>query len=236
MPWQILYSGSNPAEVNMQRDRLLLDQLEHTQEPILHLYQWEGLCATYGYFLQLERHLDLTGVQAHALQLARRPTGGGIIFHVTDYAFSALVPASYAAFSVNTLENYAFINTIVSNAVAPFVGQAELLVEEQGPLDAHCSHFCMAKPTVYDVMLHGCKIAGAAQRRTRFGYLHQGSICLAMPPEKMITDVLGAKLGVWQAMQQYSYPLLPTDFSAMQLQDLRQAIQSALIAQIKLLP
>ena len=37
-------------------------------------------------------------------------------------------------------------------------------------------HLCFANPVSADVMIDSRKIAGAAQRRTRAGLLHQGSI------------------------------------------------------------
>jgi lipoate-protein ligase A len=40
-------------------------------------------------------------------------------------------------------------------------------------------HLCFANPVLADVMIDSRKIAGAAQRRTRAGLLHQGSIQLA---------------------------------------------------------
>jgi lipoate-protein ligase A len=41
-------------------------------------------------------------------------------------------------------------------------------------------HLCFANPVQADVMVDSRKIAGAAQRRTRAGLLHQGSIQLAI--------------------------------------------------------
>jgi lipoate-protein ligase A len=38
------------------------------------------------------------------------------------------------------------------------------------------SESCFANPVRADVMVNGRKVAGAAQRRTRAGLLHQGSI------------------------------------------------------------
>src|SRR6266700_1709494 len=38
------------------------------------------------------------------------------------------------------------------------------------------TNVCFANPVRADVMLNGRKVAGAAQRRTRAGLLHQGSI------------------------------------------------------------
>ena len=48
---------------------------------------------------------------------------------------------------------------------------------DDGPQGRGCSrHLCFANPVSADVMIDGRKIAGAAQRRTRAGLLHQGSI------------------------------------------------------------
>ena len=38
------------------------------------------------------------------------------------------------------------------------------------------TNVCFANPVSADVMVNGQKVAGAAQRRTRSGLLHQGSI------------------------------------------------------------
>ena len=46
-----------------------------------------------------------------------------------------------------------------------------------------------ARPTKYDVILHGKKIAGAAQRKKKQGYLHQGSICFTLPDYNFLKKV-----------------------------------------------
>ena len=40
----------------------------------------------------------------------------------------------------------------------------------------------MAKPTPFDLVIEGKKVGGAAQRRTRKGLLHQGSLSVCPPP------------------------------------------------------
>ena len=69
------------------------------------------------------------------------------------------------------------------------------------PLDTHCNHFCMAKPTKYDLIWQGRKIAGAAQRKTRSGFLHQGTISLLMPPEDYLQRILLPGTEVANAMK-----------------------------------
>jgi lipoate-protein ligase A len=48
----------------------------------------------------------------------------------------------------------------------------------------------MAKPTKYDVMWEGKKVGGGAQRRTKYGFLHQGTISLGRPDEEFLSGIL----------------------------------------------
>lgn len=188
---QIIDSGALSAEENMQMDEILLDNLK--DEPILHLYEWKEPSITYGYFLLPEQFINIENAKKHNISIARRPTGGGIVFHLWDLAFSFLLPSSHKEFSLNTLENYRFVNNIVLNAVKDFLNTknpldltpADFLVQ-----DHISSKFCMAKPSKYDVMLFNKKIAGAAQRKKKQGYLHQGTISLAYPDERVLKDLL----------------------------------------------
>src|ERR1700693_5336560 len=107
MHWKILDTGTRSAEENMQIDARLLEELEDTA--ILHFYDWESPSATYGYFLDPKDFIDLEHAKKRGLDLGRRSTGGGIVFHIWDMAFSVLVPSKASVFSENTLENYFFI-------------------------------------------------------------------------------------------------------------------------------
>lgn len=202
---RILNTGIGSAEANMRFDEKLLEELT---VPTLHLYQWARLSATYGYFIRPENHLDLRQAEKWGLDLARRPTGGGIVFHIWDLAFSFLLPSTHPRFSQNTLENYQFVNRAVLEIVKQFFVLKEVveLIPHHGPdLGPDCHNFCMAKPTQYDVVYQGRKIAGAAQRKRRQGYLHQGTISLAHPQLPLLQDVLLSKEAVLQAMQSYAF-------------------------------
>lgn len=203
---KIVDSGVDTAFNNMEMDSLMLKGLEGSQEAILHFYEWKTPSATYGYFVDPYKYLK----RDCPLSLARRSTGGGVIFHLTDLAFSALIPASYSQFSVNTMDNYHFINERVSRALRQFDASIEpyLLAKEPESLSEACCGFCMAKPTQYDVMVDGRKVAGGAQRRTRYGYLHQGSVCLRLPDQRTMEDLFNPGLTIWEGMQANSFPLL----------------------------
>ncbi len=209
--WNILDTGIRLASENMRLDAELLETLDPHALPILHFYDWEGDSATYGYFVDPADFLDLEGVKKRGLNLGKRPTGGGIIFHIWDLAFSVLIPANHARFSENTLDNYAFVNNAVLAAVSTFLesrSKLELIKQDAFALDPSCSRFCMAQPTKYDVVFQGRKIAGAAQRKTKRGFLHQGTISLKMPSEEYLKSVLLPETKVLDAMKANTFALM----------------------------
>lgn len=215
MAWNILETKAASAEENMQMDALLLAHLEGQEKPILHLYEWERPSATFGYFVKPEELLNLAEAEKKGLDLARRPTGGGVVFHLWDLAFSVLVPAKSPLFSTHTLDNYNLVNRVVKDVVKEFIGISDeiSLIPDDVPFqDQTCTHFCMARPTKYDVMLQGKKIAGAAQRKTKDGFLHQGTIALLRPDEELLKAVLPSA-AVKEAMLQNTFPLISDEKS-----------------------
>jgi lipoate-protein ligase A len=229
--WQIIESGYLSPEAIMAKDADLLAQLDPQGPSILHFYDWNAPCLTYGYFTDPSCHLNLEALQYHGLQKARRPTGGGIIFHLSDLAFSVLIPASHPRFSLNTLDNYAFINEKVAAAAAHFTSQSlqpQLLNEEPVCLSKECHAFCMAKPTQYDLMLHHKKVGGAAQRRTKQGLLHQGSLSLLPPPIDLLQKVLKNSELVLDAMHKHSDYLLSNQMMMSDLTQVREKLKETL--------
>lgn len=228
---KVLDTGVSDAATNMLIDEKLLNDLDPQGEPILHFYQWTHPSATYGYFIRPEKHLNLERARRYRLSFARRPTGGGIVFHIWDLAFSFLMPAAHPAFSFNPLENYRFVNSVVLEVMQLFFSLKEpvSLIPENFPnLGPDCQNFCMAKPTQYDVVYKGLKIAGAAQRKRKQGYLHQGTISLACPDTDLLQEVLLSQKAVLEAMQAYTFAPLGKIWQPHQLQQTRQEIQKRL--------
>jgi lipoate-protein ligase A len=238
MTWKIINTGKRNAFENMELDSALLEDMEHMDQPILHLYDWTSDSVTYGYFLNPYQFLNKDAIEKKGLQLARRPTGGGIVFHISDLAFSVLIPASHPRFSLNPMENYAFINQKVLLTIQRFIERqgkialgcldVELLATDLDPLDNSCLNFCMAKPTKYDVMLWGRKVGGAAQRKTKFGYLHQGTISLGMLPDQYFSEILKPQTRILEGMKRNTFPLLGMEWTTQHLEQARNVLQTFL--------
>lgn len=235
MVWQLFDSGCATAEENMELDQRLLNEIQPHTPPLLHLYDWKAPSATYGYFTNPADFLSLQAIHSQGLTLARRPTGGGIIFHLYDFAFSLIMPITYSEVTLNTLDNYHFVNGYVAKAIQLFSGgtlTTQLLPTEMPSLDSSSQHFCMAKPTKYDIIVEGRKVGGGAQRRTKQGLLHQGSISLRMPSKELLNEVLLPGTLVLESMQQQSYPLLGASASAKELGEARSELKKLLFASL----
>lgn len=222
---QIFDTGISPAEENMRFDEKLLENLDPVGDPILHLYDWARPSATFGYFIRPENHLN-----SHPdIDFARRPTGGGIVFHIWDLAFSFLMPSEHPQFSLSTLDNYRFVNRAVLETVQSYFSLTpELIPQDAAALGPDCQNFCMAKPTQYDVVYQGRKIAGAAQRRRRQGYLHQGTISLCVPNLELLNEVLKSKKDVLEAMTTFTFAPIEAHLLAKTRIDLQKLLAAKL--------
>src|SRR4029077_196024 len=123
-------------------------------------------------------------VASYATQcdLVRRWTGGGIVFHGQDLAYSILIPASDPVFDESPMSIYEKIHCALRDALVALGQRAAVAAGGDRGNDANDSGYnghCFAKPVHADVLINGVKVAGAAQRRTRAGLLQQGSIQLA---------------------------------------------------------
>lgn len=224
-PFLVFDSGQNDAQKNMDLDLELLREL--SDQPILHFYDWTMPCATYGYFIKPEEFFYLEVANQKRFQLARRPTGGGIIFHTSDFAFSILIPTTHPAYSLNTLSSYAYINSRVSQVIESYFSSQNTLhipPESDDPSNIY-KKFCMAHPTQYDIMIGGRKVGGASQRKTKQGILHQGSIALGVTDQNLLEEILKEGIAISKEMKNQTYPLLGHHCSRKELREAKETLK-----------
>lgn len=230
-------TGRAPAGENMAQDAFLLKSLETDPQPVLHLYDWQGDSATHGHFIQPDRYFHLDVVKQRDLVLQKRPTGGGVIFHLTDVTFSLTIPSGHPLHFGTPLQCYAAVNQIVLDAIHEFLGnepRGDLLPNQPDSGNYPHENFCMAHPTRYDVILER-KIGGAAQRRGRFGYLHQGSISVADPPYDYLEKVLIDGKKVTSEMKKNSQSLLGNCQDRRDLEEAKGTLREILTRRLLLL-
>ncbi|MFC7336006.1 hypothetical protein ACFQY0_02355 [Haloferula chungangensis] len=162
--WMDDVARSGPA--NMAVDEWLLETLEG---PLLRVYRWEENWGSYGYFVpDSEAAQSLIG-----LKRVRRWTGGGIVDHRSDWTYTLLIPRGELLAGMKGAESYRVIHQALANALQ--AGGVECAVA--GARSSTPGGDCFQRPVEFDLIgAAGKKIAGAGQRRTVRGLLHQGSL------------------------------------------------------------
>ncbi|MEI6713144.1 MAG: hypothetical protein WCO60_05290 [Verrucomicrobiota bacterium] len=155
------------AGIQMAIDQALLEQ---TSGPILRIYRWATPCVTIGYFERLQTaQEDFPG-----LEITRRWTGGGSVAHGSDWPYSLIIPRSHVFSKIRPAESYQIIHTALAAVLATPLKNVELATRDSSKVSAAC----FENPVQFDILRSGEKIAGAGQRRSRVGLLHQGSLQL----------------------------------------------------------
>jgi len=169
MNWLLLNSGKCDAAFNMALDEALLEAMPRLGKPVLRLYGWTEPATTFGYF---QKYADVE--RATLLHpLIRRPTGGGIVPHDADWTYSLTFPPGHEWHSLKAEASYRRVHEWIQSAFAKLKIETELAPtafpnSEMGQ--------CFAGHEKSDLLWHGKKIAGAAQRRNKLGLLIQGSV------------------------------------------------------------
>ena len=164
----LLNSGKCDAAFNMALDETLLENAARIGKPVLRFYGWTQPAATFGYFQKISEVENATRLRP----LIRRPTGGGIVPHDVDWTYSFIVPPDHEWHLLKAEESYRRIHAWIQNAFAELQIETELAPCCKKSLPGQC----FVGHEKFDLLWHGKKIAGAAQRRNKFGLLIQGSV------------------------------------------------------------
>lgn len=174
----------------MARDEALLRTAADRPWPLLRVYAWQEPAVSIGYFMQYPSHL------ADRYAIVRRPTGGGIVYHDADTTYTVVVPPGHPLHKLSTEDAYRRIHEAVAASL-----NRKSKIENRKPLSSRASYECFQEPVPGDVMAGDRKLAGAAQRRSKLGMLHQGSIAGRVPVARLtgaFTAVLAAAFEPYQ--------------------------------------
>ncbi|HEX8295472.1 MAG TPA: hypothetical protein VF593_04185 [Chthoniobacteraceae bacterium] len=172
---EVLDPEPHDAALNMAIDEVLLTG---ATTPILRLYGWARPALSFGYFVrfaEVER-------EACRRDLVRRWTGGGVVLHGGDLTYTLIVPRAHPFFHIPARESYLRIHRSLAELLTSWEEKVTL-TESAAP---KISESCFANPAEADLLVGEQKIAGAAQRRTSSGLLHQGSIQNMDLPEETV--------------------------------------------------
>ena len=150
--------------------------LETCEVPLLRIYRWSGEWGSLGYFGEIAAAKSAFP----NLQWVRRRTGGGVVDHRADWTYTIIDPAGGPLARAKGDESYRLIH----EALATALRVCGILCRMSAGEGANDASACFQNPVRRDLVdADGNKIAGAGQRRTQRGLLHQGSMALGIEPD-----------------------------------------------------
>lgn len=153
-------------------EQMALDEalLENVRLPILRTYTWDGDWVSFGY----SQSFADVAKNAPDRELVRRWTGGGIVPHQPDWTFALMIPRDAPLARVRPITSYCQIHEAISAVLTQIAIPTALSTDQATGAEVACFR---GRPAQYDVLTPGgTKLCGGAQRRTRQGFLHQGSL------------------------------------------------------------
>ena len=147
------------------------------REPVLRVYRWKGEWGSIGYFDRLSKAREAFP----GLQWVRRWTGGGTVDHRNDWAYTLVVPhSSTGERRLGGADSYRNIHSALAKALEP----EGLDVRLSCGNESTGATTCFDNPVCHDLInSEGKKLAGAGQRRSNIGMMHQGSVALPIEDE-----------------------------------------------------
>lgn len=175
---RLLQTGHNSAAFNMALDEVLIKRIAAGEsEPSLRFYGWKPHAVSIGYFQSLEAEVDQEKCNEYGVDVVRRQTGGGAVFHDNEVTYSMHIPLEANLVPKKILESYGAICDGIIQGLGDLALEAQFV-----PLN--------------DIIVGGKKISGNAQTRKQGILLQHGTILqgvdvdtmfdlLKVPDEKM---------------------------------------------------
>jgi len=151
----------------MARDLSLLRSLSRGEcPPTLRLYGWDPPALTVGYFQRIEDELNVAECAGDGVEVIRRITGGGAVFHHHEITYSVVVPLDGPIGRTSITDSYALLCAPLVRALALYGVEASF------------------RP-VNDVLAGVRKLSGSAQTRRGGVLLQHGTLLLDVDPGRM---------------------------------------------------
>ena len=184
---RLIQSGHCDAATNMAIDEaIFLSYQEGLTEPTLRLYGWKPAAISFGHSQNAEELINLNACASEGIDIVRRPTGGGIIFHDNELTYSIVLSQADIGISYRVKESFEAITSFLLAYYRSLGAEANFAKDTvKRPFLAHSiAPFCFSRNEEYDILVNGRKCGGNAQKRKKNVILQHGSIPLSFDKTK----------------------------------------------------
>lgn len=165
--WRLIIDPPLAGTYNMACDYAIMKAVSRGESPsTLRFYRWKRPSVTIGYFQILEDEVDVGECARSGVEVIRRITGGGAVYHDLEITYSLAVPLSGGLSHGTVLDSYRRI--------------CEPIVETLRSFGIEASY-----APVNDILAGSKKLSGSAQTRRDGVLLQHGTILIGLRREKM---------------------------------------------------
>jgi lipoate-protein ligase A len=153
----------------MGLDEAILEGVSRNESPpTLRLYGWNPPAVSVGYFQGLEEEADLPACEAQGVDVVRRVSGGGAVFHHAELTYSLVMPGGHPLAGKTIRESYERLCSGIVEGLA-LLGAAARFVP------------------INDIIAGGRKVSGNAQTRRMGCVLQHGTVLLDLEADRMFS-------------------------------------------------
>lgn len=173
--WRLLKLETYNAFMNMAIDEAIMKaRIENHVQNTLRFYCWKPSTVSIGRFQNIEKEVQLDNCRRHGVDVVRRITGGGTVYHdVEDEITYSVVANKKDLEAPDITAVYAKIYAGLAEAVKILGLRADF---NKGNLK-----------TCPNLMVNGKKVSGSAQSHKRGVVLQHGTLLVDVELEKMFT-------------------------------------------------
>lgn len=174
---------------HMQRDAALLEAAATRGIAVLRLYSWTPPCLSLGFMQRADDLVDLDACRRAGVDVVRRPTGGRAVLHWEEITYALAAPVGEPRFGSTLAETQRRIGRCLAAGLERLGVATSLSRPALDPERRLLRTPCFASPGRAELMVHGRKLAGSAQRRTARSFLQHGSL-LVGPAHARVVELL----------------------------------------------
>jgi lipoate-protein ligase A len=187
--WRLIETPPLDPFLNMAVDEAIAQGVRRGgSPPTFRFYSWSSPSISIGYFQHLEATVDHPRCLELNVSPVRRLTGGGAVLHHREITYSAVAGSHLDGFR-GIHETYRTLSEGLVRGLRRLGIPAEI---SSGDPERHRrDSYCFDRPARHEIVVHGKKLIGSAQRRWREAFLQHGSILLSLD-ERYLACIRGA--------------------------------------------
>ncbi|MCX5665719.1 MAG: lipoate--protein ligase family protein [Candidatus Omnitrophica bacterium] len=179
--FRLIRSGPSDAMSNMELDENIFRTFMEDGIPTFRIYGWASPSFTYGVSQKPEDEIDIKRCASDGIGIAKRMTGGGVLFHNNEITYSLVCAKEDIGEPDSVFVSYRKICSFLISFYRSLGLDASFALESEDFKTKCAPHeLCSASREKYDIVINGKKIGGNAQKRKRRAVFQHGSIPISI--------------------------------------------------------